>query len=445
MQQEEKAMTCMRRIRTMACVLVAVTLMVTLLSGGAFGASADNLRKIVMFYNPPNPLVFVGTGIQVLHNLSLINALAVQLPALGTNAALAFLQNLINQGVLQGVYDDVVGLVDPVCPTTALPPGKESYPWGQAQIVVPDVHRQHPEVLQTLGVTVAVMDTGIDPTHPEFSQRIALGYNARPGGGSSADDHGHGTHMAGIIAAALDGLGIIGAAPKAILVPVKVLDRDGTGYTSDVINGLQWIQENGIPLVNMSFGFSTPSTPLRQAIQSLNQGGIIMVASVGNRCAAAPTQDDGGGDDCKGGPAAVCDAPRTAVMYPAAYPGVIGVGATNIDDEITEYSLEGNEVDVAAPGGEQTSGAQPGGRILSTNKGGGYGLGYGTSQAAAHVTGAVALALQLHPGLSIAEVTNLLRTTAVNLIDPTTNKSYPATQQGAGQINVLDMIEELLP
>jgi subtilisin family serine protease len=429
-------MTHMRRVRTIMCVLVAVTLMITLLSGGAFAASTDNLRKIAMFYNPPDPLVFVGTGIQVLHNLSLINALAVQLPALGTDAALALIENLINQRVVQEVYDDAVSLVDPVCPTTALPSGKESYPWGKTKIDVPDVHRLHPEFLQTLGVTVAVMDTGIDPTHLEFRQRIALGYNARPRGGSSADDHGHGTHMAGIIAAALNRSGIIGAAPKAILVPVKVLDQDGTGYTSDVINGLQWIRENGIPLVNMSFGFSSPSTPLRQAIQSLNQDGIIMVASVGNRCAAAPTQDDGGGDDCQGGPAAVCDAPRTAVMYPAAYPGVIGVAATNIDDGITEYSLEGNEVDVAAPGGEQTSGAQPGGRILSTNKGGGYGLGYGTSQAAAHITGAVALALQLDPGLSLAEATNLLRTTAVNL-------GYSKEQQGAGRINAKEMIEAL--
>jgi subtilisin family serine protease len=348
--------------------------------------------------------------------------------------------------VVAEINDDLQSLVDPICPAPALPPGGESYPWGQQRIDVPDVHLQYSEVLQHAGVRVALVDTGIDP-HLEFQGRIADGYNARPGGGLTVDDHGHGTHMAGIIAAAKDKVkdkvGIIGAAPRLILEPVKVLDQNGAGYTSDVINGLQWIYNNGIPLVNMSFGFSTPSTPLRQAIQSLNRSGIIMVASVGNRCAADPTQDDGGGADCKGGPPRVCDAPRTAVMYPAAYPGVIGVAATNIDDAITEYSLEGNEVDVAAPGGEKTSGAQPGGRILSTNKNGGYGLGYGTSQAAAHVTGAVALALQLHPGLSKAEVTDLLRTTATNLIDPTTNKSYPSTQQGAGQINVLEMIEAL--
>jgi subtilisin family serine protease len=429
-----------RRVRTMACVLAVITLLVNLLGGSAFAASADSRRKIVILTTPKtlNEVfeLLEAAKIDVLHNLSLINALAVRLPPLLLpslpDTALALLKTLGE------VSDDVLTIIDPICPTTALP-GKESYPWGQVKIDVPGAH-QHPEVPKTLGVTVAVMDTGIDP-HPEFRQRIALGYNALAGQDPDnyQDDHGHGTHMAGIIAAedsSLDSVGIIGAAPKAILVPVKVLDRDGTGYTSDVINGLRWLQENHIPLVNMSFGFSTPSTPLRQAIQSLNQSGIIMVASVGNHCAAAPTQDDGGGDDCRGGPAAACDAPRADVMYPAAYPGVIGVAATNIDDDITEYSLAGSEVDVAAPGGEHTSGVQPGGRILSTNKGGGYGLGYGTSQAAAHVTGAVALALQLDPGLSIADVTNLLKTNAVNL-------GYDKNEQGAGRINAKEMLDEL--
>jgi subtilisin family serine protease len=248
--------------------------------------------------------------------------------------------------------------------------------------------------------------------------------------------------MAGIIAAALNSSlqgGVIGVAPQVTFLGVKVLDQYGAGYLSDFIAGLQWVHDynNGtslVKLVNMSVGFSTDSPPLKQAIQELAKGGVIMVASAGNRCAQSPGQDEGGGDGCDGGPALVCDPAQTAVRYPAAYPSVLAVVATDFYDDITAYSLSGPQVDVAAPGGSKVTGI----RILSTNTGGGYGYSSGTSQAAAHVTGAVALALQKHPGLSFTEVRSLLQTTATDL-------GYPQTQQGAGLINVRKMMRALLP
>jgi subtilisin len=331
----------------------------------------------------------------VLHNLSLITALAI----LTDDQGLAFLESKV-QGVcdplldplcvVAGIYDDLGTLIDPICPAPALPTlgcSLECYPWGQQQINVPAAHQQWPG-LQGSGVTVAILDTGIDVSHPELSPRIVGGYNALAGGGSYADDHGHGTHMAGIIAAAWNNVGIIGAAPQATFAAVKVLDQNDVGYVSDVISGLQWIQNTGIRLVNMSFGFSSNSTPLRLAIEILYNGGMIMVASAGNRCAASTKQDDGGGAAC--GPAATCTAPLTGVMYPTAYSWVIAVAATDSNNKIPDYSLAGPALDVVAPGG---AGAQASGQVLSANKGGGYGVGYGTSQAAAHVTGAVALAL----------------------------------------------------
>src|SRR5262249_41293322 len=177
----------------------------------------------------------------------------------------------------------------------------------------------------------------------------------------------------------------------------------------------QWVYgyNNGIPLVNlvnMSLGFSTDSPPLQQAIQSLYNSGVIMVASAGNRCTQSPSQDEGGGDNCLGGPALACDPSQTAVKYPAAYPWVLAVVATDYYDQVTAYSVSGPEVDMAAPGGSKATGT----RILSTT-GGGYGWGSGTSQAAAHVTGAIALALQLKPGLSFEQVRSVLQTTAVDL------------------------------
>jgi subtilisin len=206
---------------------------------------------------------------------------------------------------------------------------------------------------------------------------------------------------------------------------------------------MKWVYDSDIRLVNMSFGFpfSNPSdgTPLMRAVQSLYDAGVIMVASAGNRCAAAPTTEDGGGDDgcLGGGPAKTCNAPLTAVTYPAAYQGlVLAVGATDRYDQITAYSLSGPELDVVAPGGAPESGAPDHGQILSTNTGGGYGRGHGTSQAAAQVAGAVGLVLRYHPEFSFVQVSNLLKTTAVDL-------GSPSNKQGAGRIDVEQMINKL--
>ena len=131
--------------------------------------------------------------------------------------------------------------------------------------------------------------------------------------------------MAGIIAARANHEAIMGAAPRASLVAVKVLDASGKGYLSGLINGLQWVynnqKEKDIRLVNMSLGFSTDSRPLKSAIQKLFDHGTIMVASAGNRCSDDPGQDEAGGDE---GDGLTCDAPQTTtVKYPAAYQGFL--------------------------------------------------------------------------------------------------------------------------
>jgi subtilisin family serine protease len=121
-------------------------------------------------------------------------------------------------------------------------------------------------------------------------------------------------------------------------------------------------------------------------------------------------------------------------MYPAAYSWVIAVAATDSNNNIPGYSLSGPAVDMCAPGG---AAGQASGKILSTNTGGGYGVGYGTSQAAAHVTGAAALALQQKLGQSFDDVRSLLQTTATVL------PGYTQQQQGAGRIDAKKMIQQL--
>jgi len=434
-------MTRLERVSLVVCVLVSVIL----IGGGAFAKNADHLRRIVKFHSidltePGGSAtarsVVAGSGSSKVHELWLINAMAIRLPAASADQALASLQRNPN---VEEVFDDPLSVAaGAICIYPAPPPVPESYPWGLQKIDVPAVHQRWPG-LRGAGVLVAILDTGVDLGHPELWPRIIGGINARAGANplDYQDDNGHGTHIAGIIAAAINGLGISGVAPQATFAAVKVLDQDGAGYLSDFINGLQWVYSynNGSPLVklvNMSLGFSTDSAALQQAIQSLYYSGVIMVASAGNRCAQSPGQDEGGGGDCQGGPALVCDSAQTAVKYPAAYPEVMAAVATDFYNDITAYSLAGPQVAVAAPGGSKATGI----RILSTGIGGGYGEGSGTSQAAAHVTGAVALALQLQPGLSFVQVKNLLETTATNL-------RYPATQQGAGLINVRKMVQAL--
>jgi serine protease len=120
------------------------------------------------------------------------------------------------------------------------------------------------------------------------------------------------------------------------------------------------------------------------------------------------------------------------VLYPAAYPWVIAVGATDTSTHVTAYSLAGSALDLVAPGGDPAS--LP---ILSTHVGSGYGWGSGTSQAAAHVTGALALALQLRPQLTVAQAQSLLQDTAIELLD------YSPMQQGAGLLNVPGLLQAL--
>jgi subtilisin family serine protease len=432
-------------LRVVACLVASLGL----LGGGAFGAPSDSLRKIIVFQDGTSvqvqQQVVARSGSQVLSILLLINGVAIKLPTQDAAQALTLLQ--VDPTVM-GIYEDLTvsgqdgGGDNIIVITPADPPTQEFYPWGLDAIHVPEVHAEEPG-LKGAGVTVAILDTGIDTNHPDLSKNIKGGYNALTGQDPQnyQDDNGHGTHMAGIIAGRMNHLGVVGAAYQAKIVAVKVLDQYGAGRLSDLINGLGWIRANKIRVINMSLGFSENSPLLEQAIERLYEAGVIMVASAGNRgitCAQDGGGDDGGGDDGggddgggdDGGGDGSCQSSQSGVNYPARYPGVIAVAATNGDDKVTGYSQSG-EVDVAAPGGSQT-----GPRVFSTNKGGGYGWGSGTSQAAAHVTGAIALAFQVKPKMSFEEAVTLLQGTARDL-------GEPVERQGAGLIDVEAMINAL--
>ena len=257
------------------------------------------------------------------------------------------------------------------------------------------------------GVRVAILDTGIDLTHPDLVPNldIALGRNCITTG-PPQDGHGHGTHVAGIVAAAANGLGVIGVAPEARLVPFKVLDDTGNGEWSNLICAIDYLTglmtdgdpSNDIRVANMSLGDtgsigSCTDGGVREAICRSVAAGVVYVAAAGNSTADAST------------------------FIPAAFPEVITVSALTdldgepgarggcwlfyfyCDDTLAEFSNYGAVVDVTAPGTQ----------IYSDWTGGGYATEMGTSMAAPHVAGVAALVVAAHPTMTPADVEDLLK------------------------------------
>jgi hypothetical protein len=454
---------------------INATVAMLILGGTAFGHTVEGRRKIVIFQKGTSgqvrQQVAKQAGGRVLHNLPLIDGMAIEIPSGRKGQALKMLQR--HPAVVEVHDDQVIGADHVITMSPVEPPATEQFPWGVERIGTPAVF----DLVTSLTVSrpmVAIVDSGIDTTHPELSPHIVGGYNARADEDAAdyQDYSGHGTQMAGVIAAASNGQGIIGVASRPALVAVKVLDSSGHGYLSDLINGLQWVVGKGIRVVNMSLSFSEDSSLLQTVSRNLYRTGVIMVAAAGNRCTFTPQDsgandsggddsggddsggddsggddsggddsggDDSGGDDSGGdsaGRKVSCDTSldplQGGVNYPARYPWVLAVGATDLYNQVTNYSRSGPEVDVVAPGGAGSSG-----KIVSTIPGGSYGVGSGTSQAAAHVTGAVAAMLQVAPSLSVDEIMNLLRTTAMDL-------GYSPELQGAGLIAVDKVINSLL-
>ncbi len=233
------------------------------------------------------------------------------------------------------------------------------------------------------GVTVAVIDTGVQASHSDFGVgqvlpgRVFL--DQAPGvPGGTTDDHGHGTHVAGIVGAqANNGVGVHGAAPGVDILPVKVLGADGVGFSSDVARGIQWAADNGADAVNLSLGSSSPSQAQQLEIQIARAGGVVVVAAAGNEC------DNG-----------------NPAQYPAAFPEVIAVSAITQSDAKAIFSSTGSYLDLAAPGVG----------ILSTLNDGGYGTKSGTSMSTPYVAATAALVRAAHGLDAVAVCTQLVRT-----------------------------------
>ncbi len=233
-------------------------------------------------------------------------------------------------------------------------------------------------------ITVAVVDTGVDPSHPELAGRVLAGYDFVGEDDDPGDENGHGTYVAGIVAAAGDnGQGVAGVAWRVRVLPVRVLDANGQGFYSDVVAGIRYAADRGARIINLSLGGGAYSRALQEAVDHARARGSLPVAAAGN--SAAPSLD-----------------------YPAACQGVVGVGATDGNDLLASFSNHGEDLDIVAPGVSIYS-TYPGGRYVSMN---------GTSAAAPQVAGAAALLLSVRGSLSAAEAEQRLLSTARNLGEP---------------------------
>jgi len=273
------------------------------------------------------------------------------------------------------------------------------------------------------GIKVAVLDSGVNFNH--FDLRDNFNFSANEVGYDFVSDdffpedvYGHGTHVAGILAAASNGFGIVGVAPNAQIVALRVLDDNGEGTASTIIEALQWIQnynaahpESPIRITNNSYGTGSNSSQLEAAFDVLASSGVLHIGSAGNEGSAA-----GNGNN---------------VNYPAKYASVVAVAALDKNNQRASFSSTGSDVEIAAPGvailstwkdGTNSAGPQP----FSFA---GYASEYfieanGTSMASPHVAGVAALLMASNPSYTAEDVRNKMNGTALDLGETGRDKLY---------------------
>src|SRR5215207_8702231 len=275
-----------------------------------------------------------------------------------------------------------VGYVEPDYPVQAVDtiPNDPSFPsqYGLISIRAPQGWDLS---TGSTAVTIAILDSGVDLGHLELAGKIVQGYDFVNNDNFPQDDYGHGTHVAGIAAAwGNNGLGVAGVSWGARILPLKVLNSTGGGSFSSVAAALIWATDHGAQVANMSLGGTTYSQVMQDAVSYAATNDVLMVGASGN-------------------------AGTNFVLYPARFPEVMAVAATDMSNQHASFSNYGAEIDVAAPGAS----------ILSLWPGG-YSTQSGTSMAAPHVSGLAAVLFGY--GNTAASVRNQIETSALDISPP---------------------------
>ncbi len=264
-------------------------------------------------------------------------------------------------------------------------------------------------------VVIAIVDSGIDETHPDLNDKLVAGYDFVEGDNNPHDIYGHGTHVAGTAAAETNnGMGIAGVAfPASVkIMPVRVLNGDGFGSTANVALGIRWAADNGAKVINLSLGRKIDSTTLRNAVNYAWNMGAVLAAAAGN---------DGGG----------------VKYYPASYPNVMSVAATDYNDKTASFSNFNSAVDVSAPGVNVFSTFPTYDFTIGTTYGRSknYDVGSGTSMSTPHVAGLAALLFAQDSARNNTTVRNIIESTADDRGAAGWDKYY-----GWGRINAFNAL-----
>jgi len=365
------------------CLGLVLAALLIAVSSGSVAASPPTARVLVSFKHQPGAAeqaLVRGVGGSIKYTYHLVPAIAATIPEAAISALRA------NPNVAGVDLDRQVSVLD----------REDLASWGVGVI--------NADIVQArgnsgAGVKLAIIDSGIDYTHPDLSANYRGGYDFVNNDSDPMDDLGHGTGVAGVVAAAANGAGIVGVAPEVSLYALKVLDSSGIGLYSNIIAALQWSVDNGIQVTNNSYGEAeNPGAIAQAAFDNAASAGLVNVAAAGN--SGSPT---GAGDN---------------VFYPARYDSVIAVAATMPGNVRAFFSSTGPAVELAAPGFQ----------VTTTLPGGGYGPQSGTSIASPYAAGAAALVIS--SGLDGASVRQRLDSTAKDLGAPGRDPLY-----GFGLVN----------
>ena len=248
-------------------------------------------------------------------------------------------------------------------------------------------------------VTIAILDTGVDPTHPDLQSKLVPGWNFFDNNADSSDVYGHGTAVAGTAAASSNNsLGVASIAWGCQIMPIRICDPYGFGSLSAMANGLIWAADRGARVANISYQVTDSLTVKSAAQYFQGKGGVVTIAA-GNDALFDSATDN---------------------------PYVLTVGATNSDDVLAGFSTTGNNIDVTAPGVS----------IQTTNRGSSYGSWSGTSFSAPIAAGVAALVMSANPSLAAAQVQNVLKQSAHDLGSAGWDPSY-----GWGRVNAAQAVD----
>jgi subtilisin len=347
-------------------------------TGAAGPAAGSTVKAIVTFKAKPGAADRTAVrdlGGRVRRTYTLIDGMAIDIPA----NAIAGLRR--NPRVATVEMDATLTTLEPAVHDEATGDLEYDNAWGVTHI---GSKAAHDAGVRGQGVKVAVIDTGIDYIHddpddnpyvvdPEFASNYAGGYDFVNNDTDPMDDNGHGTHVAGILAAEKNGYLVVGVAPEVQLYGLKILNGNGEGDESNLIAALQWAVAHDIDVVNMSLGTHAVVPALQTAVENAAAAGVLLVAASGNTV----TYEE-----------LLYGCP---VAYPGAYPQVLSTTFTNQNDALTGFSCTGPEVDFASPGNNIFSPVPIGPCMNCTPYG--YAALSGTSMASPHLAGTVALLL----------------------------------------------------